>query len=247
MSHYTKEWEVNDIREVISFLDEKTGLYGADYPIRLGKTGRENRLGYFRYGPPGEGMFCFNRDYMNSDWFREEDAIDLIRHEYAHYYVWATGIERWIPNERNRVHHGAPWKYACQMVGATGKSKYYSDYEQKPDISREEAIHRYLAIDVEECDILRHLEKWDCPYLKPEVKESMNRFLRGLAGPNMFFDAPCCAVHMEHGFGVVLETYPSKDGQKIYIVYETGKKEVTTADQLFKMVDGVIQTKRNDL
>ena len=246
MSHYTKKWTKGLIREVISYLDEKTGLYGAEYPIRLGMSDWRNRLGYFRYGSPGEGEFFFNTDYFNRDWFREEDAIETIRHEYAHYYVWATGMERWIPNEKNRKHHGAPWKYACQMVGSTGISKYHDGREELPDISREEATHRYLAMDVEGCDILRHLEKWDCPYLKEGQKEAMNRFLRALKGPNLFFEAPCSAVHPEHGFGVVLETYPSKGEQKIYIVYANGKKEVTTGDQLFPLVDGVVQTKRND-
>ena len=246
MSHYTKKWTEAMIREAFSYLDEKTGLYGVDYPIRLAYGDWRNRLGYFCYGPPESGEFFFNLEYLNRDWFRETDAIEIIRHEYAHYYVWATELERWIPNERNRKHHGAPWRYACKMVGSTGNVKYQHDWRDLPDISRTVATNRYLAMDVERCDILHHLERWDCPYLKGPEKEWLNRRLKARTGENLFFEAPCSAVHPQHGFGVVLETYPSEQGQKIYIIYENGKKEVTTGNQLFKLVDGVIQTKRTD-
>ena len=99
----SKEWNEASIREEFINLDEKTGLHGAALPIRFGQS--KNCLGYYC----SLGFFWFSTVYFNDPDWNEEDAIDTIRHEYAHY------MDHKIHGNHG---HGQTWKACCLRIGA---------------------------------------------------------------------------------------------------------------------------------
>ena len=112
----TGEWSVEKIRAVMVHLDRKTGLHGAELPIEMGKA--VSYLGRYYCGE--RKSFYFSTHHLNDPAFRESEAIELIRHEYAHYYVDAAGLRPFFQDGRAH-HHGPSWQYACKMVGASGR------------------------------------------------------------------------------------------------------------------------------
>ena len=98
-------WDEAAIREELAKLDAKTGWKGASLPIRF--TNSKRTLGSFCNADGGSFQFsnCFYRD---PNWPRE-CALDVIRHEYAHYldFVKYGGYS-----------HGKSWKRCCIEVGA---------------------------------------------------------------------------------------------------------------------------------
>lgn len=88
MSTLTKTWTVDKIRSIIRKLDEKTGLNGASLSITISGSGRS--LGYYQYAAPKS--FGFNRKFFNDPLTKESEVIDVIRHEYAHYYDDAANL-----------------------------------------------------------------------------------------------------------------------------------------------------------
>lgn len=98
-------WTEEAIRTELARLDAKTGLSGAKLPISFGNAACT--LGQYR--PSGGGSFRFsNYYYQNPDWPIEE-ALDVIRHEYAHYMDHKL---------YGNLGHGASWKHCCVMIGA---------------------------------------------------------------------------------------------------------------------------------
>lgn len=84
-----KIWTEDKIRFIIRKLDEKTGLNGAVLPIVFNSYGRF--LGHYRYVEPK--TFGFNRKFFNNPSTGETKVIDVIRHEYAYYYVDVAHLE----------------------------------------------------------------------------------------------------------------------------------------------------------
>lgn len=74
-------------------------------PIRFGNA--KGRLGCYYYADGGSFKFS-NYYFQDPDWSTEE-ALDTIRHEYAHY------MERVL---YGRGGHGSTWKLCCGIVGA---------------------------------------------------------------------------------------------------------------------------------
>lgn len=97
MSALTGEWSVEKIRAVMVHLDRKTGLHGAELPIEMGKA--VSYLGRYYCGE--RKSFYFSTHHLNDPAFRESEAIELIRHEYAHYYVDAAGCGRSFRTEEH--------------------------------------------------------------------------------------------------------------------------------------------------
>lgn len=112
-------WDRAAICREIAVCDEMTGLRGKDLPIEFITNCRS--LGRFSWSKSQGGRFQFNVDYFDDPTFPVEEAIDTIRHEYAHY----------IDREKFGKHgHGATWKKACRMVGAN-PSRFYSEENAK--------------------------------------------------------------------------------------------------------------------
>lgn len=122
MSSITKNWTEEDFRKELRRLDDYVkrtqgiDLAGSELEITF-STRAKSRLGTYYYNAK---MFKFSLLFFNSD-VPESCAIDVIRHEYAHYYAEAVfGY---------RGGHGAPFKSACRIVGANPSTYYSRSFE----------------------------------------------------------------------------------------------------------------------
>lgn len=235
MSALTGEWSIEKIRAVMVHLDRKTGLHGAELPMKMGKA--VSYLGRYYCGE--RKSFYFSTHYLNDPAFRESEAIELIRHEYAHYYVDAVGLQQFFRDGR-AYHHGPSWKYACRMVGASGGRVYGEPL--LPELTAAELVRRFRAEDVRAFDICGYIRMWN--QLPPEPQQ----FARWMAavernndrdrvlypGDEVFFP--------QRGFGRVLEMEPAPSGQLLHICFESGEEETLHARYVCKVVDGVIKT-----
>ena len=109
-----KTWSENRIRHELRLLDRKIGLSAGDLPITLCKTKRF--LGRFASNSLMQPVgFQFSESYFENENFSEEDARDVIAHEYAHYMNLVLNRQRG---------HGDSWKACCLQVGAVPDPKY---------------------------------------------------------------------------------------------------------------------------
>ncbi len=99
-------WTENAIRKELSRLDKKTGLNGADLPISFNNA----RCTLGLYCSANGGSFKFSNYYYQDPNWPVEEAIDTIRHEYAHY------MDHMLYGHGG---HGSTWKLCCEIVGAT--------------------------------------------------------------------------------------------------------------------------------
>ena len=137
MSSKTKNWTEEDFRKELRRLDamvqEKQGitLVGAEFEIQFMNTRRT--LGYYY---PTQKRFRFSLPFFNSD-VPENCALDVIRHEYAHYYAHAVYGYRGV--------HGKPFKEACIAVGANPETYYSLAYERRQREREENAAKIYQS------------------------------------------------------------------------------------------------------
>lgn len=99
------KWTESSIRKELARLDEKTGLNGASLPISFNNA--KCTLGL--YCSENGGSFRFSNYYFQNPEWPVEEALDVIRHEYAHH------MDHVIYDGHG---HGATWKYCCRSVGA---------------------------------------------------------------------------------------------------------------------------------
>ena len=105
------KWDETAIRKEMARLDEKTGLKGSELPISFGNA--KSILG--SYYPGNGGSFRFSNYYFQDPEWPDEEALDVIRHEYAHY----------MDHHLNGITgHGASWKECCIAVGANPQRCY---------------------------------------------------------------------------------------------------------------------------
>lgn len=131
MSSKTKNWTVEDFRRELAIIDEhvrKTqGINLCGASLDIGFSNARCTLGMYYYN---EMKFRFSIPFFNSD-IPEACAIDVIRHEYAHYYAHAVmGYSGG---------HGKPFKAACKIVGALPSRLYSHQFEA---VEREREIER---------------------------------------------------------------------------------------------------------
>ena len=83
MSTIYGKWSVEDVRNVIRGLDEKTGMNGAALSINLSPSlGDGNTLGYYCHNDTHTIRgFAFSLNYFNDEHFKDLAAVDVIRHE----------------------------------------------------------------------------------------------------------------------------------------------------------------------
>lgn len=113
-------WTEEDIRAELRRMDGITGLAGAELPIR------------FTYSHSTLGRFCgdvnrqpehfeFSLHYFHGARFTRQAALDVIRHEYAHYMDCVL---------YGNFGHGPTWKLCCHKVGASPSRLYTKEYER---------------------------------------------------------------------------------------------------------------------
>ncbi len=235
MSIITKTWTEDKIRAIIRKLDEKTGLNGAALPIAFNCYGES--LGYYRYVEPK--AFGFNRKFFNGYFTSEAEVIDVIRHEYAHYYVDAAHLERYIGHSRRETSHGADWRWACKMVGADPSRCHDAAAFIDRDWTVEEATAAYNADDVVNFDILSYLNRW---HQIPADAETASKRLTHIKEriPDSYYEAGDEVLHPKRGFGTVVDAIPHDYWtQRLYIRFEDRSDGVFDAKDIFKIVDGV--------
>ena len=98
-------WTEDAIRAELAKLDAKTGLTGAKLPISFSNA--KCTLG--QYCSNGGGSFRFSNHYYQDPTWPLEEALDTIRHEYAHYMDHVL---------YGNLGHGVTWKHCCTIVGA---------------------------------------------------------------------------------------------------------------------------------
>ena len=103
-------WPISRIRSEIERLDQITGLNGRELDIVIGKA--KHTLGYFRSLRGKPISFTFSSFYFESDDFSTSEALDTIRHEYAHY------MDLMLNGDRSDGSHGNTWKECCRRIGA---------------------------------------------------------------------------------------------------------------------------------
>ena len=118
-------WTEEGIQKELERLDAKTGMNGAGLPISFSNP--KCTLG--QYSSTDGGSFRFSNHYYQDSTWPVEEALDTIRHEYAHYMDHMDHIIY-----RNLV-HGSTWKKCCVSVGAL-PIHYYNEkraqyYQQK--------------------------------------------------------------------------------------------------------------------
>ena len=236
MSSITKEWDEIKIRWIIRNLDEKTGLKGAEIPIVL--ANHAGALGCYQF-VNGES-FWFKPTFINSDDTPEAAVVDLIRHEYAHYYVHAVRLDKYIGHSKRETSHGKDWKWACKMVGAIPERCYNPKSFQDTNWTIKEAESAYRATDVAAFDINTFINKWgQVPALDKEFATKMLNRIKEYHH-DAYYEVGDQVFHSQHGHGIVLETIPCNYWtQKIYVKFDDHTDGVFTAKAICKIVDGI--------
>lgn len=236
MSTITKNWTEDKIRSIIRKLDEKTGLNGAALPIAFNSYGRF--LGHYHHVEPK--AFGFNRKFFNDLSTKEAEVIDVIRHEYAHYYVDIANLEKHIGHSRRETSHGSDWKWACRMVGADPTRCHNVDIFNEKNWTIDDAQHAYNADDVTRFDIQRHLNLWGQIPVDPEKEEKIACRIKE-NNPNAYYEVGDEVLHPKLGFGVVFDTIVyDYTTQKLYVLFEDNSEGVFISKELFKIVDGIV-------
>lgn len=239
MSEYTQNWTEEEFRSLLRALDAKTGLKGAELPIRFDKLA--GSLGIFVGGKdPAKWALRFNLRYFNDPKWAEIEAINVVRHEYAHYYVDAAGVEKYIRRENNCPHHGLPWKWACGMVGSK-PIRCHDPKDFKDDdhsFARVEALRR--ADDVRRLDILSFVRKWNALPPKEEDEIRMLDFLRKNE-PLRFFEPNDEVLHPQRGFGIVDDRVAlTGKGLLVSVFFEDNTEGVFHSSMLCRVENGTV-------
>ena len=236
MSSITKKWDVDKIRSIIRNLDNKTGLNGAEIPIVL--ANHAGALGCYQYA--GEEKFWFKPAFINNDDTPEAAVVDLIRHEYAHYYVRAARLDRCIGHSKRETSHGKDWKWACKMVGAIPSRCYDPRSFKMTYWTAEEAEAAYRGDDIEPFPILSFINKWgQVPAMDKDFAATMINRIKE-EHPNAYYEIGDQVFHPQHGYGTVLETIPCNYWtQKMYVKFDDHSEGVFTAKAICKMVNGL--------
>lgn len=128
------KWTETMIRREMEKLDKKTGLTGSKLPIVFSNC--YSCLGAFHCDSDSKMWFSFSKKYYHSNEFSKEEALDVIRHEYAHY------MNRIVYKGSG---HDSTWRKCCSDVGAIATRLYsglFNDYyikkEQNTNILLEE-------------------------------------------------------------------------------------------------------------
>ena len=138
-------WNEEMIRAELKRLDRKTGLNGAKLPIKF--THSKHTLGCF-YPEKDNMRFDFSLYYLSDDSFPEEEALDLIRHEYAHFANFCL---------YHGTGHDRMWRKCCSEGGAVATRCYsgiFNDYFNQRKIQKEKVAKICNAYDVG--SIIRH-------------------------------------------------------------------------------------------
>lgn len=156
------KWTESTIREELSRLDRKTGLKGSSLPINFNNA--KSTLGL--YSSVNGGSFKFSNCYFQDPDWPVEEALDTIRHEYAHYMdhvLYGHGG------------HGPTWKLCCGVVGAMPIHCYNekrADYYRQKHLKEDKLSEHYDTYSIG--DAIEH-PKFGTGIITDIFGESINR------------------------------------------------------------------------
>ena len=114
------KWPRERILEEIRRLDAQTVLNGTKVTIRL--YAEPEPLGYFTFIDPIRMTFGFSSTRFEEPGFTDTEALDIIRHEYAHYMEYQLyGFSS---------DHGPDWQACCRKIGARPEKLYTESFKQ---------------------------------------------------------------------------------------------------------------------
>lgn len=123
MSSITKEWTESDFRRELRKIDDyvretqNIELSGCELEIVIPPRISGAIAAYY----PCEKKFEFSQKFFNSD-IPENCAVDVIRHEYAHYYVDVV--------LGKRCGHREPFKSVCRLIGVNRDIYFTKEFEE---------------------------------------------------------------------------------------------------------------------
>lgn len=129
-------WPKERIRQEIQRLDGITGLNGSGVTIRLYEE--REPLGCFTFIDPVRMTFGFSSTRFEDPKFTQAEALDVIRHEYAHFMEYRLFGES--------TDHGPNWKACCKKIGARPQTFYTEEWRQLAR-TREKAVQERTRLD----------------------------------------------------------------------------------------------------
>ena len=131
-----QRWPKDEIRREILRLDGITGLKGGNVTIRLYE--QREPLGCFTFIDPVRMTFGFSSVRFEDPKFTRAEALDGIRHEYAHYMEYMLFGES--------TDHGPNWKECCRRIGARPQN-YYTQEWQELARARDKKLQERTRVD----------------------------------------------------------------------------------------------------
>lgn len=126
------KWPRERILDEIRRLDAKTGLNGAKVTIRL--YAEPEPMGCFTFIDPIRMTFGFSNTRFEEPGFTDTEALDIIRHEYAHYMEYQLyGFSS---------DHGPYWQECCRKIGARPEKMYTEAFKQEARAKERDRIRR---------------------------------------------------------------------------------------------------------
>lgn len=230
MSRFTDNWTAEGIREIISHLDEVTGMKGVECPIELAGMGRV--LGTYS---PSENSFCFNRSFFNSPETPETAVIHVIRHEYAHYVQIKANLIRFT-GDPEETFHGGDFAWVSHHLGIPAlRSMNVKKYGED---SADTILRLCHADDIRDAEAWKTFAKWKAV---PISAGATRDIMRDLRRENRYYEIGDVVMHPDYGFGHVTDSAIfGTVSQKVEVTFENGNRQVFFTYELYRMVDGVL-------
>lgn len=238
MSTLHGKWDVEDIRDVIKSLDEKTGMDGASLPIYLYKVlGDGNTLG--TYHPSNDNKwrsFSFSLAYFNDDNFKDLAAIDVIRHEYCHYLVDALDLNT-VFNDKDG--HGIAWKTVCGLLNTDDHGKYCEWHFRKT--TEKAMLEAVESKDILPVDIICQIDRWGHQLPSLIRRRYLEKKLLKKYTKARIFSINDRVIHNSFGYGTVVDTMPTEKKQLIYVDFDSGESHIVQNRNVHKMINGEVK------
>ena len=177
-------WSRERIRAELSRLDDITGLKGANVTVRLYEE--REPLGLFTFIDPVRMTFGFSSPRFEDPKFTQAEALDVIRHEYAHNMEYALFGES--------TDHGPNWQKCCRKIGARPQTFYTSEWAE---LARGLEKRREMCYTILPSSFRERQEGGDSPCADPWRTRSAPRHWTRWWGRSIYWGrARCCAVSL---------------------------------------------------
>lgn len=238
MSILYGQWSVEDVRDVLRGLDEKTGMDGASIHISLCKTlGNGLTLGTYHPGSDNSRRhFSFSLQYFNNVKFKDLAAVDVIRHEYCHYLVDALNLKS-VFNDKDA--HGIAWKTVCGLLNTDQYGTYRAWYFKRT--SESSLLNALLSNDIQTIDILEQIGRWGCRLPSINRRKYLEKELIKKYTKARVFAVNNRVIHSKFGMGTVLDTLPFENKQLLYVAFDDGEPHIVQNRHVYKMVNGQVK------